>query len=111
MARLGLYVLDSDRNPIPCEDVLLWGRFFTAIDNRRVAFDEIAPGVTISTVFLGIDHSFSADRPVLFETMWFTDYGDSGQQRYETWAEAESGHREVVSVLRERITSKSWSSQ
>jgi hypothetical protein len=101
-----LYILDADHQPVPCEDVAAWSLAFADFDrNRRVAFDQIAPGVTVSTVFLGIDHGWgSSERPVLFETMAFDDYED-GQHQYRccTWDEAEAQHKEVVALLRARI--------
>jgi len=59
-----------------------------------------APPVVISTVFLGIDHSFGRGAPVLFETMTFAPGDAEGQWRYRTWQEAEAGHAAVVASLR-----------
>lgn len=73
-----------------------WAEWFET-GNRRVALDE-KKGVTVSTVFLGIDHSFgSGPGPVLFETMVFDkDGNDAGQWRYRTRDEALKGHAAVV---------------
>jgi len=72
-------------------------------DGRRVAFTEVAPGVEVSTVFLGIDHNHTGKGPpVLFETMTFDDYGGGDQWRYSTWAEAVAGHNAAVDRLRAR---------
>lgn len=50
-------------------------------------------GVSISTVFLGLDHSFGrTERPILFETMIFGGVHDEYQDRYSTWNEAVEGH-------------------
>jgi hypothetical protein len=59
--------------------------------NWRVAMTE-AEGVKISTVFLGLDHSFGGSVPILFETMVFGGEHDGYQERYATWEEAEAGH-------------------
>jgi hypothetical protein len=73
-------------------------------DSRRVALTEVAPGVTVSTVFLGLDHGFTDDGPpIVFETMAFDDYGGGDQWRYSTWEEAEAGHRRVVEQLRAKL--------
>lgn len=75
--------------------------------NRHVALDEVAPGITVSTVFLGLDHNWTDHGPpILFETMVFDDYDRPYQQRYSTWEEAEIGHRAKVAELRQRITRK-----
>ena len=71
---------------------------------RRVAYTVICPGVSVSTVFLGIDHSFSErGPPILFETMVFTDYGGDEQWRWSTWSEAAAGHDLTVARHRQRI--------
>jgi hypothetical protein len=99
MRGLGNYVLDRDgRTPILEEDTLAWAKWFEANrDARRVARTEIGSVGYVSTVFLGLDHSFGGGRPVLFETMSFIG-GESEDYfaRYHTWAEAEAGHARIV---------------
>jgi hypothetical protein len=77
--------------------------------NTKVAHDtigEIGSTIDVSTVFLGIDHSFSAIRdngdhkPVLFETMVFGGKHDQYQERYCTWDEAVAGHKRVVEMVK-----------
>lgn len=75
-------------------------------DVRRVAFTDIGNGVSISTVFLGLNHNFGAGDPILFETMVFADlqlndfHMKETTRRYATWAEAQLGHNEVVALVR-----------
>jgi hypothetical protein len=71
-----------------------WGRFFQSAD-RRVASDEVG-SARISTVFLGLDHSFGDGPPLLFETMVFEGELDGECERYSTWEEAEAGHSAMV---------------
>jgi hypothetical protein len=90
------YVLDGHE---PREAKLLeWGRWFEDIRNRRVAETALGP-VRVSTIFIGLDHSFGDGPPVLFETMIFGGDRDGEQWRYCTWAEAELGHMELVEAL------------
>jgi hypothetical protein len=98
-----LYILGPGHIPVPEPDAEAWGQWY-ATTERHVADDEIAPGVRVSTVFLGIDHNFG-DRgpPILFETMVFDDYEDGRQIRYATWGEALAGHQAVVAELTGRI--------
>lgn len=56
---LGLYKLDADGEPVECADTLEWAEWFETKDCRNVARDEIGK-VTVSTVFLAIDHNFTA---------------------------------------------------
>lgn len=72
---------------------------------ERVARDELVidgAGVVVSTVFLGIDHSFGRDgAPVLFETMVFRGREEEPEQhRYSTIAEARAGHEVVTARVR-----------
>jgi hypothetical protein len=62
--------------------------------NRHVAKTK-GPGCKISTVFLGLDHSFGEGKPLLFETMVFGGKFDQETNRYSTWDEAEAGHIEM----------------
>lgn len=51
----------------------------------------------VSTVFLGLDHSFSEDaEPLLFETLVFDGEFDGDMERYSTWDEAVKGHADMV---------------
>ena len=60
--------------------------------------------ITISTVFLAIDHSLGTSPPILYETMVFTVNADDIQTdvfcgRYPSRADAEAGHDEVVAAI------------
>lgn len=84
---MGLYILDG-KNPVPCFDITQWA---LSKSNRIVSKDQFGD-VNVSTVFLGLDHSFGGT-PVLFETMIFGGEHDQYQERYCTWDEAEKGHQ------------------
>lgn len=76
-----------------------WGKWFKNFKNRQIKKTE-KNGVTVSTVFLGIDHSFSKARePVLFETMIFGGEKDGYQKRYCTMQEALDGHNEIMELI------------
>jgi hypothetical protein len=89
------YILDADGAPVPCEDLFAWGRWMQTADRQiaRTAFGD----VWISTVFLGLDHSFRAitglpGPPILFESIVFGGPLHQEQRRYATRAEADAGH-------------------
>ncbi len=91
------YILE-DKIPKVVDDVLEWGKWFETAD-RHVAKTVLPNGVEVSTVFLGLDHSFSGGKPILFETMIFGGEHDDGyQERYSTWEEAEAGHKQAVAL-------------
>jgi hypothetical protein len=106
------YILGGEdgRNPERC-DLMTWARWFEQSD-RTVAFTQRGD-VSVSTVFLGINHNFRERGPaVLFETMTFrgtttTDVGgrkreipaasegDGEMWRYSTWDDALAGHAAI----------------
>lgn len=67
------YILDEHKLAVPVEDPMAWARWFErGVDQRRVASEDIGD-YFVSTVFLGLDHSFGrGELPILFETMVFT---------------------------------------
>jgi len=84
----GLYILDG-KTPAPCEDVIVWGEWMNK--NPHHVADEMIGDVRISTVFLGLDHSYWGGH-LLFETMVFGGRLDLEQDRCSTWEEAEKMH-------------------
>jgi hypothetical protein len=89
------YLLTKDRQVVACADLQEWAIAWGTASNQ-IARTVLGTAV-VSTVFLGLDHSFTGGPPVLFETMIF----DKGrprayQVRYCTIEEAESGHRRAV---------------
>jgi hypothetical protein len=63
----------------------------------------------VSTVWLGLDHSFFGGRPLIFETMIFTEGGmgypgsDMYQVRYSTITEAQRGHMRAVRWVKRNV--------
>lgn len=96
----GNYILDG-HTPIEEPDLMKWAKWFET-GNRIVAKDtadiildgEKVGKVDVSTVFLGLDHSFNDnDKPILFETMVFGGKLDQDMSRCSTWGEAEIMHK------------------
>lgn len=119
-----LYILNSDRVAIPVDDVETWNVWLNAHwdTDRRVAMNIIAPDISVSTIFLAIDHSFGFSKlPILFETaVWDTrkhatklpdgtlrlNASLSDQIRYATYDEALAGHNAICEKLRNIIASQ-----
>lgn len=95
------YYREIDGTPVPCDGVLEWGRWYGTAD-RKVARTQVGE-LSVSTVFLGIDHSFGeGDDPILYESMVFGPEGSphAGEMiRYSTRAEAMAGHLALVAAL------------
>jgi hypothetical protein len=93
------YLLDAKGEPIAEPDLLTWAKALES-QNRQVARDEIGD-VRVSTVFLGLDHSFGLDGPpILWETMIFGGPHDQYQERYSTRANAIAGHARALALVR-----------
>ena len=82
-----------------------WVKKFEIFDYRRVGMYENCL-VKISTVWLGLDHSFGCGKIKIFETMVFskwTGHGDLYCARYTTLKQAEAGHKIAVKMFRWHI--------
>jgi hypothetical protein len=96
---MGDYYVLEGHTPVKV-DLMTWAQWFEVSqtdDRRRVAWTEIGKAeAEVSTVFLGLDHSFGRGQPELFETMVFGGPNDGYSRRYGTWDEAEAGHAAAV---------------
>ena len=120
------YRLGPDGEPIPCE-LETWAKSL-GLEETRIAWTVV--GVCeVSTIFLGVEHGYREDKPVLWETMlfqpphgptrpempawgesedaWETYHsklgeGDGQQWRWTSQAEALAGHRDIVERLKDR---------
>jgi RimJ/RimL family protein N-acetyltransferase len=97
---LDRWILKADGTPVEEPDLERWAHWMTDPHARRVAWTEVGEW-TVSTVFLGIDHSFGSGPPVLWETMVFgPDPWDEAQWRYTTRAAALAEHEQIVEHVR-----------
>ena len=85
---------------VEVKDLIEWAKWFETAD-RHVAKETVGNS-EISTVFLGIDHSFSAGPPLLFETLVFGGKLADEMDRYSTWQEAKKGHK----AMKKRVLSE-----
>lgn len=73
-----------------------WAKLFEDRDYQRIRHSDLG-GVSVSTVWLGIDHNWGQQGPpVIFETMVFGHYEEEFMVRYCTEDEAIIGHIAVV---------------
>ena len=75
-----------------------WGAKMEDWDYKRVAKD-IIDDTEISTVWLGMDHSFGDGPPIIFETMIFGGEHDDFCERYVTEEEALDGHVRAIALV------------
>jgi hypothetical protein len=89
---------------IPATDLIKWAIWFEGTENH-VGLDEVS-GFIVSTIFMGINHSFGNRRPQWFETMVFRQMDNKrmlgrliDQWRYATLEEARAGHKLAVAAV------------
>jgi hypothetical protein len=120
----GRYILEG-KVPVPCDDLLQWARWIEDSKQRIVA-QEYVGDLWVSTVFMGLDHSFSDTAPpLLFETMVFRyanpademeaaahgytcprhlQVDDAPCYREPTWELALESHVQAVQWAREQLS-------
>jgi hypothetical protein len=99
--RLPYYKLDEAGDPVPCEDVLEWARWFQENHEARVVAKTLLPsGCLVSTIFL----FFHGGDSVLWETMMFNGPYDVCD-RYRSREDALVGHEKWVLVAEGKMTS------
>ncbi len=94
------WILDDEGRPRRA-DVMEWAEWWEVFENR-IQFETFVDHVRVSTIFLGIDHSFGGPIPILWETMALGDgIDDPPQERCGGSREqAEEMHRRVVAEVR-----------
>ena len=98
------YILNAKGEAVPEPSLIAWAKWIETAD-RHIADDGFPLGATglirVSTVFLGLDHSFGAHGPpVLWETMVFGGLLDGEMARYTSKADAQAGHLAMVERVR-----------
>lgn len=94
---IGQYIL-AGKEVVPIDDIRAWGAWFEKAD-RHIGHTPITSEVKVSTVFLGLDHSFSGGTPVLFETMVFGGNLSEETVRYTSYDDAQAGHEKMVRLV------------
>lgn len=90
------FYYDRDSNPITLEE---WSELRGIGSYASVALDEVN-GLTVSTIWLGLNHNWRGTPPHIFETMVFGPDRTKLATRYATLADAEAGHQATVARLR-----------
>ena len=94
------YIL-VDGEPVEEPDLIKWAEWFGQTDVRVLAKSKAPDGSEVSTIFLGLDHSFGCGPPVLWETMIFGGEHDQYQDRYSSREDAMKGHEKALALARD----------
>ncbi len=75
------YILNEQGEPEPCHSLMSWGGWMESHRNERKVAHETIGDMNVSTVFLGLDHAWGEESPVLWETMVFGGPMEGEQDR------------------------------
>ena len=92
------YILQG-HTPVQASSMREWAEFFEDASRRIVRKTRLTSDIQVSTVFLGIDHSFGHGPPLLFETMVFRSGSGEEMDRCSTWDEAEAMHERMIEAV------------
>ena len=96
------YILDDDNKPVAISG-MVFNEWITANPLKKLVKQEYVNEVWVSTVFLGLDHSYVKGKPILWETMIFEGSLDVYQERYTSHEEALTGHEFAVQMVKNDI--------
>ena len=97
------YILDNNHNPVP-KPVLEAAKWMEDNPNRKAVKqdnleDDQGNKIFVSTVFLGLNHAWNSNVPVLWETMIFGGEHDQYQERYTSHKDALEGHKKAINFI------------
>jgi hypothetical protein len=96
------YILDKDNKPIP-SDVNEYNKWQSKNQETKCVKQEYIGDLYVSTVFLGLDHSFRSNIPLLWETMVFNGEDDIYQERYSCYEDAVEGHKRALELANSKL--------
>jgi len=97
------YYLHEDKSITPCS-LAEWSEQRQEMSRKRTKHvnDEMVDGKRVSTVWIGMNHSFKNGKPHILKTMVFSEKGDDIYcRRYSTWNEAVEGHKKAVQWVKD----------
>ena len=115
-----MHYIEVDGEPVLVQSIEEWGNWFASHD-RKVNHTKINEEVSVSTVFLGVNHDFTSPaperilgsspgegairvynyryKPLIYESMIFGGKYNEHCWRYSTRKEASEGHDTLVKMV------------
>ena len=93
------YTLDNNNKPIAAASVIEAAKWLDENLERKVVKQDYIGDIFVSTVFLGLDHAWNSDIPLLWETMIFGGEHDQYQERYTSHEDALEGHKTALTLI------------
>ena len=79
-----------------------YSKWISKNPKQKVVKQELINDSKVSTVFLGLDHGWENNVPILWETMIFGGKEDMYQDRYTSYKEALVGHEKAVNLVKNK---------
>jgi hypothetical protein len=98
------YILTADNQPVAVSvrEASKW--IEENPTKKQIGFDiledENGNEISVSTVFLGLDHSWDNKGLILWETMIFGGINDQYQERYNSYEDALEGHQRAIDLIK-----------
>jgi hypothetical protein len=98
------YILTADNQPVAVSvrEASKW--IEKNPTKKQIGFDiledENGNEISVSTVFLGLDHSWDNKGLILWETMIFGGINDQYQERYNSYEDALEGHQRAIDLIK-----------
>jgi hypothetical protein len=93
------YILTTDNKPIAVSVTKASEWMENNPEKKAVKQDHI-DDIFVSTVFLGLDHSWDNQGLILWETMIFGGINDQYQERYNSYEDALEGHQRAIDLIK-----------
>lgn len=88
-------------------DLTTWGKLHSDTSYIMINQTTLFDGKWISTIWIGINHSFVVGKEMFFETIVFENENNLNAihiERYTTLKEAKTGHKKVVEHWMEKVS-------
>lgn len=93
------YKLDENNKPVQANDVHDYLKWSDGNPLAKPVAQEHIDTIYVSTVFLGLDHGWNGETPILWETMIFGGEHDQYQERYTSYEDALEGHKVALNLV------------
>jgi hypothetical protein len=98
------YILTADNQPVAVSVTEAAQWIENNIHRKVVKQDNLendqGDKIFVSTVFLGLDHSWDNQGLILWETMIFGGINDQYQERYNSYEDALEGHQRAIDLIK-----------
>lgn len=94
------YILTANNQPVAVS-ITEAAQWMEDNPERKAVKQDHIDDKFVSTVFLGLDHSWNNKEVILWETMIFGGEHDQYQERYSSYEDALEGHQKAINFIKQ----------